>query len=242
MPARLRLLGAKGRAEGVDLSERGGGRLAVELPGLREIGVAFVEVLRGEQPAPLADRRGEDRRIDAQEAALVEEVVDRLLDLVADDGDGALSRRAQPEVPVVEQEIDAVLLRLDRIVERARADDREVSHADLEPARRARLGTRFASNLDGRLRGQLGEARPDVARPGPSRTPSGRPRAVAQHGEGDLAGGAQMRDPTADDDRSCLHALTARQFERREQRTWCGGRASGAAPAPRLESRTGSAA
>ena len=82
--ARLRLLGAEGRTEGVDLPERRGRGLAVELARLREVRVAFVEVLGREQTASLADRRRENRRIDAQEAALVEEIVDRLFDLVAD--------------------------------------------------------------------------------------------------------------------------------------------------------------
>ena len=56
MPARLRLLGAERRAERVDLSERRGRCFAVELARLREIRVALVEVLGGEQPlrSPIA--------------------------------------------------------------------------------------------------------------------------------------------------------------------------------------------
>jgi hypothetical protein len=47
-------------------------------------------------------RRGEDRRVDAQKVALVEEVVDRLLDLVPDDEDRALARASKPQMPVIE--------------------------------------------------------------------------------------------------------------------------------------------
>src|ERR1019366_4953156 len=110
---------------------------AIELAGLREEGVALVEIFRGEEAAPLADRRGEDRRVDAQESARIVKVVRRLLELAADARDRDLPRRAQPERAVVEEKIDAVLLRLNRIVERARADDRQVGDAELVSARHA---------------------------------------------------------------------------------------------------------
>jgi hypothetical protein len=102
---------------------RGGQRLAVELPRLRQVRGALVEVLRGEEAAALADGRRQDGRVRPDEVALVEEVVDRLLDLVADAQDRHLPRAAQPEVPVVEEEVDAVLLRLDGIVRRTGAED-----------------------------------------------------------------------------------------------------------------------
>src|SRR3954466_13005682 len=44
VPTRLRLLCAEGRAEGVDLPERSRRGLTVELSGLREIRVPFLEV------------------------------------------------------------------------------------------------------------------------------------------------------------------------------------------------------
>ena len=143
VPARLRLLGAEGRAERVDLSQRRGGRLAVELARLREVGVALVEVFGGEQPvrSPIAavrigvsTRRNRARRRNRGSPARSR----------CESRDGALPRGAQPEVAVVEEEIDAVLLRLDRIVDRARADDREVRHAHLvrRPARAARRAPR----------------------------------------------------------------------------------------------------
>jgi hypothetical protein len=63
--------------------------------------------------------------------------VNRLLDLVPDDEDGPLARASEPEVPVVEEEVDTVLFGLDRIVERARADDLQVGRGDLVTAGRA---------------------------------------------------------------------------------------------------------
>jgi len=79
--------------------------------------------------------------------------VDYLLDLAADHRDRALARGAQPEMAVVEQEVDAVLLRLDRVVARAGADHCELSHTDFETTGRPRFGTRFASKFNGGLRG-----------------------------------------------------------------------------------------
>src|SRR5206468_2585271 len=116
---------------------RGCRGLAVELPGLGEVRVPLVEVLRLEQPASLADRGGEDRRVDPQEASLVEEVVDRLLDFVPHREDRALTIAPEPEMPVVQQKIDAVLLRLDRIVERAWAEDFKIADGDFITARGA---------------------------------------------------------------------------------------------------------
>src|SRR4029079_6206182 len=102
VPARLRLLGAERRSERIDLSERGRGGLTLQLPGLREIRVPFVEVLRGKQPASLTDGRGENRCVDSQKSALVEKIADRLFERVANDEDCALSWTAQPEVTVIE--------------------------------------------------------------------------------------------------------------------------------------------
>src|SRR5690606_236604 len=138
VPARLGLLGAERGAEAVDLAEGGGGGLDIQLAGLGEVG-AFVEVIDLEQAgAALADRAGQYRRIDADEVALVEEVVDRLFDLVPDAQDGALLARAEPEVPVVQQEVDAVLLGLYRVI-LAGPDDAEIGDGHLVAARRARI-------------------------------------------------------------------------------------------------------
>ncbi len=60
------------------------------------------------------------------EAAIVEEVADGVDDLVAHAEDRLLPLGANPQVPAIEQVVDAVLLRRDRIVVRL-ADDLEVA-------------------------------------------------------------------------------------------------------------------
>ena len=114
--AGLRLLGPEGRAEAVDLAERRGRRLEVELAGLREVGLVAEVVGLEQRRGALAGRRGEDRRVDQREVALVEEVADRLLDLAAHPQRRPLAARAQPEVAVLHQERGAVLLGGDRVV------------------------------------------------------------------------------------------------------------------------------
>ena len=92
--------------------------------------------------------------------------------------------------------------------------------------------------VHGRLRRQLREALPDLRRQlvlhEHRLADAG---AVAQHGEGDLAGRAEVRHPRANDD-----GLADVRGELGDANEWSGGhvaecRASGAAPAPRLESR-----
>ena len=160
MSPRLGFLGAESRTEAVDLSERGCGRLAVQLSRLREIRSAQVEVLGAEQPASFSDRRGKNRSIDEREIPLVKEIADRLLDFVSDPADRALSRRPQPEVAVVEKEIDAVLFWLDRIVDRTLTVNRQILDAELVTTGRSRIGTDIALDLDRSLLRQLAEAIP----------------------------------------------------------------------------------
>src|SRR6185437_9190412 len=74
----------------------------------------------------------------------------------------ALPRAAQPEVPVVEQKVDAMLFWLDRVVERARANDGERRHAHLVAAGRARLGAHLAGHGDRCLERELLESFPDL--------------------------------------------------------------------------------
>src|SRR5258708_27406563 len=112
MSPSLRLLRAERGSERVDLAEGGCRGLAVQLARLREVGIPLVEVFRREQPRTLSDGRREDGCIHTEKATLVKEVVNGLLDLVSADGDRPLPRIAQPEVPVVDQQGDPLLLRL----------------------------------------------------------------------------------------------------------------------------------
>src|SRR5688572_8830077 len=96
-----------------------------------------------------------------------------------------------------------MLLWLDRIVERARANDREVRGAELVPARGAAVLADGPGDLDRRLDRELRESVPDLGR---------RVRlhendlsdasAVAEHSERDLTRRADVRDPAADADGS----------------------------------------
>jgi hypothetical protein len=90
--------------------------------------------------------------------------VNRLLDLIADDEDRPLAVTPQPEMPVVEEKVDAVLFRLNRVIDRARADDCEVRRTDLVAARRPRVCFHFARHRDGGLGGEVGEGCPDLWR------------------------------------------------------------------------------
>src|SRR5262249_23219566 len=127
-----------------------------------------------------------------------EEIVNGLLDLVPNREDGTNTLASEPEVPVIEQKIDAVLLRLNRIVDRARTNDCEAGHTHLVSARRARLSRNLAAHGDRRLQRQFFEPFPDFRRKlrlhehglhhtGP----------VANDSERDLARRPHVNDPAA---------------------------------------------
>ena len=128
------VLGAERRAEGVDLRQREAVGLDVELAGNREEGFPAEEVLRivhapGRFSGGLQDpawrpeqrarafriRRGDDRRVHPEEAALVEEAVDRLRERVAHARGGGDHVGARPQVRDLAQEFERVRLGLDRI-------------------------------------------------------------------------------------------------------------------------------
>src|SRR5207249_3802721 len=77
---------------------------------------------------------GENRRIDQNEVALVEEIAASLLDFAADPQDRVLFRGAQPKMANVHQERGAMLLRRNWIVLRER-DDLERFDSQLDSAR-----------------------------------------------------------------------------------------------------------
>ena len=200
MTARLRLLRPEGRPEAVDLAEGRAGALHIELPGLgQERPVAEVVGLE-ERSRGFADRAGQDRRVDPHEVTLVEEVVDRLLDLGAHLEAGPLHVRTQPQMPVVEEEFDAVLLRLDREL-RAGADQLDRGNGQLVSARRARVGAHEAAQRDAALLRQRGGQLPDLGRKlRLDQDALHDTRPVAQHHEGDARVDAQGGDPAGDGD------------------------------------------
>ena len=142
--AGVRVLGAEGRPEGVDLGQREAVGLDVELAGDGEERLAAEEVLRevdlalgrarqvGEVERRDAEQRagalgvggGDDRRVDPEEAVLVEEAVDRLRERVAHARRRADHVGARPQVRDLAQELQRVRLGLDRIGVRDRRPSR----------------------------------------------------------------------------------------------------------------------
>src|SRR6266850_2544351 len=198
----LRFLGSKRGSEAVHLPERGSGGLDIELPRLREVRGAQVEIFRGEQVAGrLADRPGEDRRVHQNEMLLVEEVADRLDHLVAHPRDRHLAPAPEPEVAVLEQERGAVLLRGDREVVTG-SHDPQVRRRQLDAARGARVGAHGTADLDRGLLSEPAKRLPrslrDVFLREHNLQVAG---AVTQRHEPDLARGARGHDPPARDHR-----------------------------------------
>jgi hypothetical protein len=115
---RLGFLGAEGGAEAIDPAEGHAGRLEIQLARLGQIG-GTTEVIRLEQRGSALARGGsQDRRVDVDVSALVEVVPAGVDNLVPHAQDGAGRAGAQVQVALIEQELDAVLLGLNRILAR----------------------------------------------------------------------------------------------------------------------------
>ena len=139
VPPRLALLRAEGGTEHVRLADRHRRRLAVELAALGEERLAQIEVGNLEQRrGALASRGREDGRVDQRESAFVVVVADGLDERVPHREDGALPRAAQPQVSLLLQEPDPVLLRLDGIA-RLALQDAQILDVHLEADRAARI-------------------------------------------------------------------------------------------------------
>ena len=153
--ARLALLRAEGRTEAIDLAEGHRVGLVVELSALREIRRDVIEVLhREERGRALARGRREDGRVGQDEAVVVEEVAHRVHHFVAHLQNGGLPLGANPQVTPVEQEVDAVLLRRNRVVVRG-AHHVEARGHELVAALGARVGAHVAAYDDGGLLRQV---------------------------------------------------------------------------------------
>ena len=146
---RLRFLRPEGGAEIVHFAVGNAGCLEVELPGLGEVGVSHVKVGDGEQRArALPDGTSKDRGVDEEKAPLVEEGAERCDCLVADAHDGGRPARSQPQVPVLQEEIDPVLLLGDRVVIRRVLNHLDAGDGELESRRRALVPARLAPDLE----------------------------------------------------------------------------------------------
>ena len=203
--ARLRFLRAEHRAEVVDAAERHGVGLGVQLSALRQEDFLVFEIVdREERCRAFARGRRENGRVGEDEPLIVEEIAHRADDLVAHAKNRGLLFRSNPEMPAIEQVVDAVFLRRDRIVDR-RAHDLEVRDVELVTARRAAVGAHRAVHDDrGLLREMVGLLELLVADGGLRDDGLDEAAAVAHRQEMDLSARAAVVKPAADRDRLAL--------------------------------------
>ena len=209
--ASLRFFGAERGAESVDLAERHGGGFDVELAALREIGFLVVNVIHFEKSGGAFARGGsENGRVGERVALAVHVIAGGALGFGADAEDGGLARRANPEVAIVEEEIDAVLFELDGIG-RGLVDllqDFDFGDADFVAARGALFGANFSGDDDaGFLREALecGEGVGTFFERDDALDDAG---AVAENRKEQLAGFALIVEPAAEVT-SCASCLPA---------------------------------
>ena len=205
MPARLGLLGAEHGPEVVDAAERHGVGLCVELPALREKDFLILEIVdREERRRALARRRSENRRVGEDEPLVVEKVAYSADDLMTHAKDRRLLLRTNPQVTPIEQVIDPVLLRSNRVVRR-RAHDLEVRDIELESAWCAAVGAHSAvDDQRGLLRQVIGLLEFLVTDCGLRDNGLDESRAVAHRQKVDLSARAAVVKPSADRDRLSL--------------------------------------
>ncbi len=124
----------------------------VELAGLGEVGGVAEVVDLEERGGAFAGGGCEDGRIGADEAVGVEVLGGGAHDGGADAEDGGLARGADPEVAVLHEEVDAVLLEGDGVgVGLGDAlDDLDVFDVELEAAGGALVGADLAGDDDAR--------------------------------------------------------------------------------------------
>jgi len=118
----------------------------VQLPGLGEVGLTEVEVGNLEQGAgAFACGRGEYRGVDERESVQIEVVADRFFQGVTHSQDDVLAHRAQPEMAVLHQVGDAVLLGSDRVI-LGFLDHLQILHRELETDGAALIGAHQTPN------------------------------------------------------------------------------------------------
>jgi hypothetical protein len=134
VPPSLRFFGSKHRAEIVNTPERHRVGLGIQLPALRQEDFLILEVIDWEQRRGSLARGGrENWRIGENEPPLVEKIADRGDHFVPHAQDGRLPLRSNPQVPSIEQIIDAVLFGRNRVVRRV-AYDLEIRDVELVTA------------------------------------------------------------------------------------------------------------
>ena len=201
MAARLGFFGAKGRAEAIRLAESRAGGFVIELAGLRQIDFLVFEIIDFKQSGrAFAGGRREDGRVHQNEAVRIEVIADAFDHLMTDRERRVLAAAAQPQVAMVHQEIDAVILGRDRIrigLWHALHDFR-VLDVEFIAAGRALLGADLAANDQRRFLSQVLQRFEQIfgqrALHGDALHDAG---AVAQLRETDFAAAAQVVQPPA---------------------------------------------
>src|SRR6185437_3708978 len=110
----LRLLCARCWTEGIEFAECHRSGFDVKLSRLGEIRLIVKIVDWKQRAGTLAGHRCEDRRIGERESALIKEIARSFDNLGSRAQDGGLTRSAHPEMAVLHEEIDAMLLQRDR--------------------------------------------------------------------------------------------------------------------------------
>jgi len=197
--AGLRLLCAEGRAEGVDLAEGERGGFDVELAGLGEVGLVVAEVVHFEEfGGAFAGVGREDGWVGADEAVVVEVLGGGAHDGGADAEDGGLAGGADPEVAMLHEKVDAVFFEGDGerggVVDAL--EDFEGFDVELEAGGGSCIGAHTAGYFQGRFEGEVFEGFEELFGDGglgdDALDGSG---AVAEDGEEELAGGAEIVEP-----------------------------------------------
>ena len=169
------VFGAEGRAEGIDVAEGLRKRLAVELAGDGQVRLLAEEVLAVVDPAVLSagqvikiERRdlehlaralavgaGDERRMDVDEVALLEELVDGVGDEAADAEDGLEGVRARTQMRHGAQILHRMALGLDGIIRGGRALDEDLARLQLKRLLGLGRQDQRAGDDDGRADVQL---------------------------------------------------------------------------------------
>src|SRR5699024_1598626 len=116
MPAGLAFLSAESGAKSVDQSMRHRHRLAIQLPGLRKIGLILKVGRFKKIGGTLRGISGKNGRIHLNETALLEKGMNGIDDSIAHTHGGPLTLAAQPQMAVLHQKIHAVLFGCNRII------------------------------------------------------------------------------------------------------------------------------
>src|SRR5262249_36039564 len=166
MPARFGFFRAEGRTERINLAQRHRRSFDVELAGLSKKRL-FVEVIHRKQGAGAFAGCGcENGRVGKSEAALVEEIAGGANDLSSNPQDGALPRRAHPQVPVLHKKIDPMLLARDgkRIVFGHPLDYPDIADVEFITAGGTLIGAHLTRDHQARFVGQVLECLKDFRR------------------------------------------------------------------------------